>query len=282
MSSTFGHRTDQPHPEGSSPPGRGAGQEPPAPAVFRIDGADASALDMSAWSTSGSLAVAWTGYGLSGISCVLSFLDQYKPNPWVALVLLILPLVVMALLLQSPLSFEISQRRNGISRRTVNYGLAAPFGLLLVANTFHAQVEPLWPLFPAAFAGLAMLATTWTLKDRQALARPNSLVLLATVCGAVYGYAATSLADIQFDTSPGVTVPVEVIDQSRSCGRSCRYQLKLAAVGGRLQPGWVDVSSYLYYRVRAGDTVCMINHPGALTLPWYTTGLCGAAGPPAP
>jgi hypothetical protein len=270
----FDHGPEQPHPEGYTPSAPDTWSEPRDTPVFTLDGVATPALGASQVVANSSQAIAWAGYGLAVVSSLLSLLDQYQPSPWLALVLLILPLAVTALLLQSPLSFEIATRRNGITSRQINFGLAIPFGLLLLPNIYHAQVNPLWPLIPGAAAGLAMLAVSWTLKARQTLASPSSLVFLATICGALYGYAATSLADIQFDTSVGEIVPLQVMDVRKRCGRSCSYHLELAANGGSGRTAWADVSSWLYYRVRPGDTVCLANHPGALTLPWYRIGLC--------
>ena len=268
MSSTFGHRAEQPHPEGYTLPSAQDDWSEPA---------DMEGLKTAAAAVGGghdSLAIEWSGYGLAAVACALAFYDLYQPSVIVAAVLLALPLAVMALLLQSPASFEVYSSRWRSSTRTVNLILAVPFGCLLLPNIFHAQVDPLWPAIPAAVTGLAMLATAWTLKARKQLESPNTFVVIVGLCGALYGYGAAALADIQFDTSAGQVVPLQIMDQSKSCGRSCSYHLELPASGVRAQAGWVGVSSRLYYRVRVGDTVCVVNHPGALTLPWYTVGLC--------
>jgi hypothetical protein len=275
MSSTFGHRAEQPHPEGYTLP---SAQDDWSEPTDR-DGLKRAAASLggqgSAYTGSGDdTAIRWGGYGLAVCACALAFYDLYQPSFIVAAVLLALPLAVMALLLQSPVSFEIYASRWRPTRRYVNLILVAPFGCLLLPNTYHAQVDPLWPLIPAAVTGLAMLATAWSLKARQPLESPNAFVVIVGLCGALYGYGATALANIQFDTSAGQAIPLQVLDTYKSCGRSCSYRIELPSAGSRAQTGWVDVSSSLYYRLHAGDPVCQVSHPGALTLPWYRVGLC--------
>jgi len=268
MSSTFGHRIEQPHSEGDTPPSAQDLEAGPS---------DLDSLNRAAAAVGGgrnSVAIEWSGYGLGACACALAFYDLYQPSLIVAAILLALPLAVMALLLQSPRSFEVYHR--GSSTRAVNVILLAPFGCLLLPNTFHAQVDPMWPVIPAVVTGLAMLATAWTLKGRQALESPTAFVVLVGLFGALYGYGATSLADIQFDISAGQTVPLQVMDTYKSCGRSCSYRIELPAAGPREQAGWVDVSSSLYSQLHAGDTVCQVSHRGALTLPWYRVGLCNS------
>ena len=267
MSSTFGHRIEQPHPEGYTLPSAQDDWSEPAD-LDRLK-ADAAAVGGNATDP----VIMWSGYGVAALACALALYDLYQPSPTIVAVLLVAPLAVMALLLQSPISFEVNSRRGG---RIVNVVLILPFGLLLMANSFHAQVDPLWPLIPAAVVGLAMLLTAATLRARQQLENQAGFIALVAVCGALYGYGATSLIDIQFDTSAGQSKPVQVVDLYRSCGRSCSYHVELRAGGAYAYTSWVDVSSGFYAQLHVGDTVCVVRHPGALTLPWYKVGFCGA------
>jgi len=277
MSSTFGHRAEQPHPEGYTlPSAQDDWSEPTDRDGLKRAAASVGGQGSAFTGAGGDTAIRWGGYGVAVFASALAFYDLYQPSLIVAAVLIVAPLVVMAVLLQSPASFEVTSYRWRSRGPMVNFILAAPFGLLLLPNSFHAQVDPAWPLIPGTVTGLAMLAAAWSLKARQQLANPGAFIALVGLCGALYGYGATSLADIQFDTSAGQAVPLQVMDTYKSCGRSCSYRIELPAAGPRAQAGWVDVSSSLYYRLHAGDTVCQVSHPGLLTLPWYRVGLCNA------
>jgi len=216
--------------------------------------------------------IRWTGFGLAALGMALTLYDVFKPGPLPAAGLLILPLVVLALVLYAPASFEIRARSG---RRVVNGVLILPFMGLLLTNLQHAQVNPWWPLGPAVFAAAAVLITAWKLKDLPGLASPWMMLGFVTFCAGLYGYGAVAIADIQFDTSPGAVIQVQVLGKHSYSGKSRTYYLDLPPWGARTQPGAVQVSWSTYQALNVGDNACVLMHPGTLTLPWYTIGVCG-------
>ena len=270
MSSTFGHRIEPPHPDGLTPPAAQNDESAPVD----LDSLSRAAADVGG--RRNSLSAEWWGYGLAVLTSLVALYDIYRPSMAVAAVLLALPLGVMASLLQSPRSFEVYPRGGGA--RLINVILFVPFSCLLLPNFVQPQVNPMWPLIPAVVTGLAMLASAWTLKGVRASESPVTFVVFVGLFGALYGYGATSLADIQFDVSNGQVTPLPVMDRYQRCGRSCSYHIELPAAEPRAQAGWVTVSSGLYSQLHKGDTVCQVSHPGALTLPWYRVGPCKTGG----
>ena len=232
--------------------------------MTHIDNAETGAIN--------SPSIRWTGFGLAGLGMVLALYDVFKPGPLPATCLLILPLAVLALVLYAPASFE-TRARSG--RRVVNGLLILPFIGLLLAIFPRAQVNPWWPLAPALFAAAAVLATAWKLKDLPGLATPWAMLGFVALCAGIYGYGAVVIADIQFDASPGAVIQVQVLGKHTYSGKSRTYYLDLPPWGARTQPGAVQVSWPTYQALSVGDNACVLMHPGTLTLPWFTIGVCG-------
>ena len=276
MSSTvsFGHRAEQPPSEGDVPPVSQVGwPDEVGPDTFKPDSVFTS-VGSGSPGRALSIATGTIGYGLAIAGTIAPIYDRFHPSVECTALVLALPLVVAAMVMQSPVSFEIPIMRMGAKSRTLNLALVFPFAFLLAPNLFHAQIDPLWPLIPAAVTGMAAAAAAWTLRGRRDLQDPGMLLLLMGLCGALYGYGATSLIDIQLDASPGVVTPLPVLDMKRSCGRSCSYDLLLASSPQFPQSRDVRVPASLYNAVHKGELVCVVGHPGVLALPWYTVALC--------
>jgi len=223
--------------------------------------------------------IRWWGYGLAIIGGVLGlFVALWRDGPhpvWqgalAAMVILTIPLVVLAMVLASPASFE----SGGGARRGVNGLIALPFVALLFSNLYHAQIDPYWPALPAALAAVVVLPLAWNIRNAPGLASPLVMLSVVTACAALYGYGATSVIDIQLDFSPGAVTPASVLDKHETYGRhSHGYYLSLPAWGPRTGPNSIEVSAGTYGALNIGDTVCITQHPGALGLAWFTSGLC--------
>jgi hypothetical protein len=183
--------------------------------------------------------------------------------------------VVLALVLASPASFEVGRLRRG-----VNGLVALPFVALLFSNLYHAQIDPYWPALPAVLAIVVVLPLAWNVRSAPGVANPGMLLAVVAVCAALYGYGATSVVDIQLDFSPGAVTPVQVLDKHETHGRhSHGYFVSLPAWGPRTGPNSTEVSAATYGALNIGDSVCVTQHPGALGLAWFTSGLCPAAAP---
>jgi hypothetical protein len=228
--------------------------------------------------------IKWWGYGLSIVGGALGlFVALWRDGGhpvWqgglAAIAILIIPLIVLAMVLASPASFE----SGGGARRGVNGLIALPFVALLFSNLYHAQMDPWQPALPAALAAVVVLPLAWNIRNAPGLSSPLGMLTVVTVCAALYGYGATSVIDIQLDFSPGAVTPVQILDKHETHGRrSHSYYLSLPAWGPRTGPNAIEVSAATYGALNIGDSVCVTQHPGALGLAWFTSGLCPAAAP---
>jgi hypothetical protein len=214
----------------------------------------------------------WVGYGLAGASLALAMYDMIRPSVLAATFLLTLPLAVLALVIGSPTSFETrSWRWRG---RAINGFLVMPFVAMIFPNINHAQIDPLAPLIPAAIAAVVLAPLAWLARSRPGLASPWMLFLMLIGCAAVYGYCGTALVDIQFDTSAGTVIPVQVLGKHETHGRSSAYYIDLPPWGPRTQANAVQVSGATSRALNTGDTACIVLHPGVLTLAWFTADVC--------
>jgi len=225
--------------------------------------------------------IKWWGYGLAIVGGALGlFVALWRDNPhplWqgvlAPIAMLTIPLVVLALVLASPASFEVGRIRRG-----VNGLVALPFAALLFSNLYHAQIDPYWPALPAALAIVVVLPLAWNVRRAPGVASPGAVLTVVAICAALYGYGATSVVDIQLDFSAGEVTPVQVLDKHEYRGRhSHSYDLYLPAWGARTGRNSIEVSSATYSAVNVGDSVCLTVHPGAIGLPWFTSGVCGGA-----
>ena len=222
------------------------------------------------------LAIRVGGYGLVAVSLGLLALCLLKPSPWAAGLLLLAPVAVLMMVIGSPAPFEHAVR----GRRAINGLLFLPFMWPLVINLRQAQVDPWFPLIPAAVLAIGILAASWSARKTPGLASPRIFLAFMTLCGGVYGYGAVKAADIQFDASPGTVISTQVQAKHISPGRrSTTYRLDLPPWGPRATAGSVDVSSSTYHAVAVGDPVCIVLHPGSLSLAWFTVGVCGPGQP---
>jgi len=219
----------------------------------------------------------WVGYGLAFGSFALGFYDMLRPNILAAAFLLTLPLAVLALVIGSPTSFETTYRRSN-GKRGINGLVVFPFVAMIFPNIYHAQLNPLLPAVPAAAAAAVMAPLAWLAMSRPGVASPWAMALTLIGCAAAYGYGATAMVNIQFDTSAGTVFSAPVLGKYAYHGRSSSYHLNLPPWGPRAQPDSVEVSRSTYDALNEGDTVCMVLHPGVLNLAWFTAGVCA---PPA-
>jgi len=217
----------------------------------------------------------WVGYGLALGGFALGLYDWLRPSILAAAFLLMVPLALLALIIGSPASFETTYRRwNG--KRGINGLVVFPFVGMIFPNIYHAQLNPLLPLVPAGVAAVVLAPLAWLAMSRPGVASPWAMFLTLTGCAAAYGYGATAMIDIQFDTSAGTVFSAPVLGKYAYHGRSSSYHLNLPAWGPRTQPDSVEVSPKTYDALNVGDTACITLHPGVLNLAWYSAGVCSA------
>ena len=107
------------------------------------------------------------------------------------------------------------------------------------------------------------------------LRKPAGLILTG-ILGAVFGLGAIGEANASLDTAQAQVFQAQIIDQYESHGRSTSYDLVLGPWGPS-RGGSQSVSYEMYAAHRAGDTICIGFHPGALHIRWYVLQECAAA-----
>jgi hypothetical protein len=220
--------------------------------------------------------VRWVGYGLAFGSMALGIYDMLHPSIMAAAFLLTIPLALLALVVSSPASFEVSYRG---ARRAINGLVAAPFVAMIFPNLFHAQLNPLLPVVPAAAAAVVFAPLAWLAMSRPGVASRWAMALTLLGCAAGYGYGAVAVVDIQFDSSAGTVFSAPVLGKYAYHGKSSSYHLNLPPWGPRTRADSVEVSSVIYDALKVGDTVCITLHPGVLNLAWYSAGVCTQPAP---
>jgi len=231
-------------------------------------------------------------YALCGLGALLGWFDYYwawvsqdrTPAVAASAVLLAVPLAAVGLALLDPARFEV-----GRWRPALNVVVVVPFVGLLVANLGRGQLlSATLAIGAAAIGALIALAIGWSVRQAPGLRGPRALMGLLALCGAAYGWGATTVIDVQFDLSTGQITPVQVLDKHTSYSRqSTNYWLGLPPWGPRASPAALQVDRDTFDATVIGGHVCIITHPGTLGMAWYAARYCPAAGglatvPPGP
>ena len=151
--------------------------------------------------------IQWWGYGLSLVGgalglCVALWRDNPHPlwqGALAAIAMLTIPLVVLALVLASPASFEVGRLRRG-----VNGLVALPFVALLFSNLYHAQIDPYWPALPAVLAIVVSPLPQASNAFAARRASPTRAMLLTVVASA---RRSTATARPRWSTSSSTSRP---------------------------------------------------------------------------
>jgi hypothetical protein len=188
-------------------------------------------------------------------------------------VLLIAAVVGLAVVVHAPEAFETRWR--GGARR-LNPLVGAP-AYLLFFIALTDQVDDLTlPVAGAAVGAAVLLMISMRGLKRAGLASPLTYQIMMAVLGAAVGYGAVISLDVDYDGSPPAVLSVPVLDKYVTRGRnSTTYHLRVPAFGARRGPSSVTVQYAAYLALNPGDQVCVLEHRGAIGLPWVTARLCG-------
>jgi hypothetical protein len=217
--------------------------------------------------------VMWSAYFLATAGMVVGVGRLFQPGPpWTSALLGLAPLSLAAVAI-APELFEFTWR--GGNRR-INPYLAAP-ALFAMMIGLAQQVESyVLPLAGALVGAGVFLALSLIGRSRPGIASPLTMQFIVALAGAGLGYATVAMADVDFDKSTPVTLQVTVLDKYTTHGRSSTgYHLRLPPFAMRTKPSSISVSSATYTALNPGDQVCVLEHAGALGLPWFTAKTCG-------
>jgi hypothetical protein len=216
--------------------------------------------------------VRWIGYGLAAVGAAATVLRLFQPGPVWSAVLLLAAVAVLVVVVRAPEAFE-TQWRGGARRLNPLIGLPA---VLLFFIALTDQVDDLTlPVAGAAVGAAALLMISMRGLGRPGLASPLTFQITMALLGAAAGYGAIVALDVDYDGSPPAILPVQVLDKYATHGRnSTTYHLRVPAFGVRRGPSSVTVQYATYRALNPGDPVCVLEHRGAIGLPWVTARLC--------
>jgi hypothetical protein len=111
--------------------------------------------------------------------------------------------------------------------------------------------------------------------DRPGLTSPLTFQIMAALLGAAVGYGAVVALDVDYDGSPPAVLSEPVIDKYVTTSRSSvRYHLRVPPFADRKAVSSLNVDGVTYRALKPGDMVCVLEHHGAIGLPWITARLC--------
>ncbi len=220
----------------------------------------------------------WAGYGLAAAGTAAGVARILQPETVWSTLTLTLGFAVLALGALAPELFEIRLRRGG---HNVNPLLGLP-ALLAFVMGVALQVEDITLPAAGALVGAGIvLVLTLQGRTRPGLRNPLGMQLILTTAGAMFGYGAVVLADIDYDRSAPQTLQVQVLEKYVTHGRSSTtHHLRVPPFASRKKESSVTVDRRTYAALNAGDLVCVVEHKGALGLPWFTARTCEGIQPP--
>ncbi len=214
----------------------------------------------------------WVGYGLAGLGVAVFVARLMQPGSLWTSVLLIIAVFSLGIMLRAPEAFETRWRGGG---RRLNPLVGVPaFLLFFVALTDQVDDITL-PVAGAAVGAAVLLMASSRALGRPGLTSPLAFQIIAALLGAAIGYGALVALDVDYDGAPPAVLPVPVLDKYITTSRSAvGYHLRVPAFGARRTVSSLKVDRPTYDALNPGAQVCVLEHRGALGLPWVTARLC--------
>jgi len=214
----------------------------------------------------------WIGWGLAAAGLVATLMRLFEPGPLWAGVLLAAAVLGLAVIVRAPEAFETRWRGGG---RGLNPLVGAP-AMFLFFIALTDQVDDITlPVAGAAIGAAVLLMASTRALGRPGLSSPLMFQVVAALLGAAVGYGALVALDVDYDAAPPAVLPVQVLGKYVTRGRSSTtYHLSVPAFGARRGPSALKVPYAAYAALKPGDTVCVLEHRGALGLSWVTARLC--------
>ena len=214
----------------------------------------------------------WVGYGLAGLGTAAVLMRLVQPGPVWSGVLLATAVLALAVVVRAPEAFE-TRYRGGSRRFNPLVGAPACF-LFFIAIT--DQVDDLTlPVAGAAVGAAVLLMASMRALGRPGLTSPLTFQIMAALLGAAAGYGAVVALDVDYDGSPPAILSEPVIAKYVTTSRSAvHYHLRVPPFADRKAASSLNVDGVTYRALQPGDMVCVLEHHGAIGLPWITARLC--------
>jgi hypothetical protein len=218
----------------------------------------------------------WTvrliGYGAAALGVAATVMRLVQPGPLWSAVLLVTAVASLAAMVRAPEAF-VTRYRGG--RRGINILVGAPAAILFFIGITDQVDDITLPVAGAAVGVAVMLMVSMRGLGRPGLASPLTYQIVMAVLGAAAGYGALVALDVDYDGSPPAVLPVPVLDKYLTHGRnSTGYHLRVPPFADRKTVSSLNVDAATYRALQTGDQVCVLEHRGAIGLPWVTARLC--------
>lgn len=218
----------------------------------------------------------WTfrliGYGAAAVGTAATVMRLIQPGPLWSAVLLVAALAALAAAVRAPEAFEIPYRGG---RRRINFLVGAPAAFLFFIGITDQVDDITLPVAGAAVGAAAMLMVSMRGLGRPGLASPLTYQIVMAVLGAAVGYGGVVALDVDYDTSPPAILSEPVLGKYTTSSRSgLRYHLRVPPFADRKAISSLNVDAAAYGSLQTGDRVCVLEHRGAIGLPWVTARLC--------
>ncbi len=153
------------------------------------------------------------------------------------------------------------------------YFLITP-GLILALRAVYDVnlIDPTKLIAPTVYGLAVMLAClVWTAPAYRA--HLGKLALIALLLAA-YPAGSIAIANSLFDGNESKAYRVEVLQQRQTVGKGATQYFKVPAWGPYEDVNEIRVSRDLYLHTDVGQVICVLRHPGALGLEWYSAHSC--------
>jgi hypothetical protein len=183
------------------------------------------------------------------------------------IVLLAMAVISLVVVFRAPAAFEYEVGGG----RWFNILVGAPT-FLLCAITLRFRFEDYTVPVAAAAVGATVLLVAGKVALRQSvMARPGSFQVIALLMGAATGYGALGVLDVAYDAAPPATLSAPVLEKYETWGprHGTDYYLRVGPFGPRKGAMSFRVSYPAYRAQNRGDEACILEHRGAVGVPWF-------------
>ena len=218
-------------------------------------------------------AARWIGYGLAALGLAVFVARLVQPGALWTSVLLAIAVFCLAVMVRAPEAFETRWRGGG---RRLNPLVGAPAFLLFFVALSDQVDDVTLPVAGAAVGAAVLLMASARALGRPGLTGPLAFQIISALLGAAIGYGAVVALDVDYDVSSPAVLPVSVLDKYITTSRSSvSYHVRVPAFGARRTASSLKVDRSTYASLNPGAQVCVLEHRGAIGLPWVTARLCG-------
>ena len=195
----------------------------------------------------------------------------FYPHPYIAMFIVVaaLPWLALWLCWKYKGSFSVDDLGRNSVRADLTIMLVMPGAILAIRALTDVQLINATKLIaPTVIGLLIMLASiTWIAPVYR-----TNLLKLTLVALLLFAYPASSIAiaNTLFDQNEPETYRLQVLQKRHTSGKGASQYLSVPAWGPHIEANEVQVPRDLYRQTEIGQTICVLRHPGALGLEWYS------------